>query len=51
VRALDDEERRRLVANGRRNVARFSWDRTAQTLLELATDAPVRPPADVWSSM
>lgn len=54
VQALDAGERRRLVASGRRNVARFSWDRTAEILLGLATDAPVAAtvpaePADPWS--
>ncbi|HWM34290.1 MAG TPA: glycosyltransferase [Pseudolysinimonas sp.] len=48
VRALDAEERRRLVASGRRNVARFSWDRTALILLGLATDAPLPAVADAW---
>lgn len=44
VRALDADARRRLVASGRRNIERFSWDRTAVTLLGLATDAPVMVP-------
>ncbi|MEO8261069.1 MAG: glycosyltransferase [Pseudolysinimonas sp.] len=48
VNELDVDERRRLVASGRRNVARFSWDRTAEILLELATDAPVPVPAGSW---
>jgi glycosyltransferase involved in cell wall biosynthesis len=48
VRGLDDEARRRLVASGRRNVARFSWDRTALILLGLATDAPLPVVADAW---
>jgi len=41
VTEMDADGRRRLVASGRRNVARFSWDRTAEILLGLATDAPV----------
>ena len=48
VRALDAVERKRLVENGRINVTRFSWDRTASTLLGLATDAPVPVRADWW---
>jgi glycosyltransferase involved in cell wall biosynthesis len=48
VRELDAGERERLVANGRRNIARFSWDRTAEVLLELATDAPVPVAAGRW---
>jgi glycosyltransferase involved in cell wall biosynthesis len=48
VRELDAEERKRLVANGRRNIARFSWDRTAEVLLELATDAPVPVATGRW---
>jgi glycosyltransferase involved in cell wall biosynthesis len=48
VNELDADERRRLVAGGRRNIARFSWDRTAEILLELATDAPVPVPAGAW---
>ena len=48
VNELGVDERRRLVASGRRNVARFSWDRTAEILLELATDAPVPVPAGSW---
>jgi glycosyltransferase involved in cell wall biosynthesis len=41
VRELDAGARKRLVASGRANIARFSWDRTAGILLGLATDAPV----------
>jgi len=41
VRELLPAERRRLISHGRRNIARFSWDRTAAILLGLATDAPV----------
>jgi glycosyltransferase involved in cell wall biosynthesis len=41
VRDLDDPARGRLIEQGRRNVVRFSWDRTAATILGLATDAPV----------
>jgi glycosyltransferase involved in cell wall biosynthesis len=48
VRALDAEQRRRLVESGRVNVTRFSWDRTASILLGLATDAPVPVRADWW---
>lgn len=43
VRALDEGSRDRLIELGHQNVARYSWDRTAQTLLGLATDAPVSP--------
>lgn len=48
VNELDADQRKRLVASGRRNIARFSWDRTAEVLLELATDAPVPVPAGSW---
>jgi len=48
VNELVPDERRRLVAGGRRNIARFSWDRTAEIILELATDAPVPVPAGSW---
>jgi glycosyltransferase involved in cell wall biosynthesis len=49
VRSLDAGERKRLVESGRINVTRFSWDRTAATLLGLATDAPVPVRPDWWS--
>jgi glycosyltransferase involved in cell wall biosynthesis len=48
VRALDADERRRLVASGRRNIGRFSWDRTAAILYGLATDEPVPAAAQLW---
>lgn len=48
VRDLDQGARQRLVASGRINVTRFSWDRTASILLGLATDAPVPVRADWW---
>jgi glycosyltransferase involved in cell wall biosynthesis len=42
VRGLTDAERRRLVANGHRNAARFSWDAPAATILSIATGAGQR---------
>ncbi|MEO8093705.1 MAG: glycosyltransferase [Pseudolysinimonas sp.] len=48
VRSLDAGERKRLVASGRINITRFSWDRTAGILLGLATDAPLPVRPDWW---
>jgi glycosyltransferase involved in cell wall biosynthesis len=48
VHALDAGERKRLVASGRINITRFSWDRTAGILLGLATDAPLPVRPDWW---
>lgn len=44
VRSLDDDTRRELAARGRANVARFTWDSTAATLLALVVREPVRSP-------
>jgi len=44
VRSLDDDTRRDLAARGRANVARFTWDSTAATLLALVVREPVRSP-------
>ncbi|HEV7741033.1 MAG TPA: glycosyltransferase [Pseudolysinimonas sp.] len=48
VNSLDAGERKRLVASGRINITRFSWDRTASILLGLATDAPLPVRPDWW---
>jgi glycosyltransferase involved in cell wall biosynthesis len=42
VRTLENEDvRRRIVDSGRRNAARFSWDRSATVLLDLARSLTV----------
>lgn len=42
---LDPAAREALVRRGHANVTRFTWDRTAATLLAMATDAAVPAPA------
>ena len=42
VRGLDADTRRELVRRGYANVARFTWDSTADTLLSLVAPDPVR---------
>jgi alpha-1,3-rhamnosyl/mannosyltransferase len=51
LRLLSDEaERQRLVTAGRRQVAGFSWERTALTLLRILGDAARRPRARTGSA-
>ena len=42
VQGLDDDTRRALVERGHANVARFTWDSTAETLLALVSGDRVR---------